>query len=102
MALSALFAAWRLSRPDVRAALKDRKTPWAEAAVPLIAAVIILMGMVVLNAGVCGIISGAFSRYQARIVWLVPAAAGLIALRLGLALPERLKARLRRPATQAA
>jgi hypothetical protein len=96
MALSALFAAWRFSRPDVRSALKDRTAPWAEPAVPLTTAVIILMGMVVLNAGVCGIISGAFSRYQARIVWLVPAAAGLIALRLGLALPERLKARLHR------
>ena len=73
MALSALFAAWRLSRPDVRADLFDRKAPWARAAVPLAVAVLILAGMVMLNAGVCGVISGAFSRYQARIVWLWPA-----------------------------
>lgn len=102
MTLSALFLAWRLSRPDVIAELKDRKAPWARTAVPLLVAVLILIGMMVINAGVCGIISGAFSRYQARIVWLWPAAAGLIAIRLGAALPERLRQRLRRPETRAA
>jgi hypothetical protein len=102
MVLSALFVAWRLSRPDVRADLMDRTAPWARAAAPLTAAVAILALMVVLNAGVCGIISGAFSRYQARIVWLWPACAGLIAIRLGLALPERLRERLRPPAARAA
>jgi hypothetical protein len=35
--------------------------------------------------------SGAFSRYQARIVWLAPAMAGLIACGLGLAVPEHLR-----------
>ena len=95
MAFAALFLAWRLSRPDVRADLAERGDPWSRAAVPLVAATLILAGMIVLNAGVCGIISGAFSRYQARIVWLWPAAAGLVAIRLGLALPARLKARLR-------
>jgi hypothetical protein len=102
MALAALFAAWRLSRPDVRADLVDRKAPWARPAVPLTVAVVILAAMLVLNAGVCGIISGAFSRYQARIVWIWPASAGLIAIRLGLALPERLKARLSHREAQAA
>ncbi|MGZ3364638.1 MAG: hypothetical protein ACXWKY_07985 [Caulobacteraceae bacterium] len=94
MILSTLFAAWRLSRPDVRAELSDRKAPWARDAIPLAVAVAILAGMVVLKAGVCGVISGAFSRYQARIVWLWPAAAGLIAIRLGLALPQRLRGRV--------
>ena len=94
MALAALFLAWRLSRADVRADLADRAAPWSRAAVPLVAATIIVAGMLVLNAGVCGVISGAFSRYQARIVWLWPAAAGLVAIRLGLALPERLRRRL--------
>jgi hypothetical protein len=95
MALAALFAAWRFSRADVRADLADRAAPWSRAATPVVVATLILAGMIVLNAGVCGVISGAFSRYQARIVWLWPAAAGLVAIRLGLALPERLKARLR-------
>ena len=95
MAFAALFAAWRFSRADVRADLADRTAPWSRSATPLVVATLILVGMTVLNAGVCGVISGAFSRYQARIVWLWPAAAGLIAIRLGLALPERLKTRLR-------
>jgi hypothetical protein len=95
--LCILFAAWRLTRPDARAALADRKAPWSHDAVRILAAGVILFGLVVLNAGVCGVISGAFSRYQARIVWLAPCAAGLLACGLGLALPERLRRRLRRP-----
>lgn len=94
MTLAALFAAWRLSRPDVRADLSDRKAPWARPATSLTAAVLILAAMLVLNAGVCGVISGAFSRYQARLVWIWPAAAGLIAIRLGLALPQKMRERL--------
>jgi hypothetical protein len=106
MTLAALFAVWRLSRPDVRADLMDRTAPWARPAVPLTVAVVILAAMLVLNAGVCGVISGAFSRYQARIVWIWPASAALIAIRLGLALPDglrgKLRARLGRPAARAA
>ena len=102
MTLAALFAAWRLSRPDVRADLLDRKAPWGQPATPLVVAVLILAAMLVLNAGVCGIISGAFSRYQARIVWIWPASAGLIAIRLGLALPRRLRERLGRTAGRTA
>jgi hypothetical protein len=97
MVLSALFVAWRLSRADVRADLFDRQAPWSRRAVPLTAAVIILAGMLVLNAAVCGIISGAFSRYQARIVWIWPASAALVAIRLGLALPSKIRSS-RRPA----
>jgi hypothetical protein len=105
--LSVLFWAWRLTRPDVAAALADRRSPWARAGIPLIAAGAILMGMVVINAGVCGVISGAFSRYQARIVWLVPAVAGIMACGLGLALPQNLRDAIRawrygRPAARTA
>lgn len=88
MALSALFLAWRFTRPDARADLADRTAPWTRPAVPLLAAVILVAGILVLNAGVCGVISGAFSRYQARIVWLWPAVAGLVAIRLGLTTPR--------------
>ncbi len=38
----------------------------------LIAASAFLIGAVLVNAAVCGILSGPFARYQARIVWLVP------------------------------
>jgi hypothetical protein len=96
MAVCLLWVIWRLSRPDAIAALADRKDPWSHPAVRLLAAGIILLGMVVLNAGVCGVISGAFSRYQARIAWLVPAAAGMMACGLGLALPQAVRGRVKR------
>ena len=38
----------------------------------LVAASGFLLAAVVINAAVCGILSGPFARYQARIVWLVP------------------------------
>ncbi len=79
--LCALYGGWRLSRPDVLADLKARS--WTRPSVPLIAAGAILIGMVVLNAGVCGVLSGAFARYQARIVWLVPLTVGLMILAIG-------------------
>ncbi len=37
-----------------------------------------LLGAVLVNAAVCGMLSGPFARYQARIVWLVPLAAALL------------------------
>ncbi len=37
-----------------------------------------LLTAVVVNAAVCGILSGPFARYQARIVWLVPLAAVML------------------------
>ncbi len=44
----------------------------------LIAATTFLLAAVLVNAAVCGILSGPFARYQARIVWLVPLAAMLL------------------------
>ena len=43
------------------------------------ATVVFLVLAVILNAAVCGILSGPFDRYQARLLWLVPAAALLYA-----------------------
>ena len=44
----------------------------------LAATVVLLLGGVILNAAVCGILSGPFARYEARLVWLVPLAALLL------------------------
>ena len=44
----------------------------------LVAAAVFLLAAVAVNAAVCGILSGPFARYQARIVWLVPLVAGLL------------------------
>ncbi|HVY34154.1 MAG TPA: hypothetical protein VG960_07010 [Caulobacteraceae bacterium] len=99
--LSLAYGLWRFTRPEVIAALADRKQPWSHEAVRMAAAGAIFLLAVVINAGVCGVLSGAFSRYQARIVWLVPMSAGLVACALGAApemavvrkLTERLRAR---------
>lgn len=42
------------------------------------AAVWLLIAGVVLNAAVCGILSGPFARYEARLIWLLPLAAMLM------------------------
>ena len=42
------------------------------------AAVILLVLAVALNAAVCGMLSGPFDRYEARLLWLVPCAALLL------------------------
>ena len=44
----------------------------------LVATTGFLLAAVVVNAAVCGILSGPFARYQARIVWLVPLVAVLL------------------------
>lgn len=47
----------------------------------LIAVAVLFAAGVILNAAVCGILSGPFPRYQSRIVWLIPAGAALLATR---------------------
>ncbi len=44
----------------------------------LVAASVVLIAAVLVNAAVCGILSGPFARYQARIVWLLPLTAVLL------------------------
>jgi hypothetical protein len=41
------------------------------------ATVLLLMAVLVVNAAICGVLSGPFARYQARLIWLLPVAAGL-------------------------
>jgi len=54
---------WRVRREPVR---------------PLLALAALILAAVVLNAGVTGVISGPFARYQARLIWLVPALCGVV------------------------
>ena len=44
--------------------------------------VLMLAAVVIVNAAVCGILSGPFARYQSRLIWLLPVAAGLVACAL--------------------
>jgi putative flippase GtrA len=41
-----------------------------------------VVAAIVLNAGICGMLAGVFPRYQARVVWLLPAMAVLLPLAL--------------------
>ena len=43
---------------------------------------LLLLAVLVVNAAVCGILSGPFARYQARLIWLLPIGAGLAACAL--------------------
>lgn len=46
---------------------------------PMIAFVVIMLGTIVVNAAVCGMLSGPVDRYQSRVLWLFPLL-GLIAV----------------------
>ena len=48
---------------------------WRQDATRTRATVVLMVLAVALNAAVCGILSGPFARYEARVLWLVPAAA---------------------------
>ena len=69
---------FRLSRRDVRDAILRRKPDWSSSTVRLAAAAAVLIAAVLINAGICGVFSGTFTRYGARVVWLVPLTAGLV------------------------
>lgn len=76
------FLLWRLTRRDVRDVLA---APGRELTVEgrLVAAALLLVAVVVINAGVCGVISGPYARYQARVAWVVPLVALIALARLG-------------------
>jgi hypothetical protein len=89
--LAAGYVGFRLFRINFLAMWKRRDfdDPVFRASI----AAVLLLTAVILNAAVCGAISGPFPRYQARIVWLFPAAALLfeIAVRSAGPRPPRLK-----------
>jgi putative flippase GtrA len=82
LAISLLLLIWRMSLKDVRSALWRRALKDGEGTASVAATVLLLIAVVVVNAAVCGILSGPFARYQSRLIWLVPIAMGLIACAL--------------------
>ena len=82
---SLLAVGWRLSAADVRSVLMRRTTAtWDDDRVRLLTALGLIVILLVANAVVCGVLSGPFPRYQARLIWLVPLVAGLLVARFGL------------------
>lgn len=78
LAASTAILAWRLSARDVRDILRRRTNcDWREPRVRLLVAFGLVASLLIANAIVCGVLSGPFPRYQARIVWLLPMMAGL-------------------------
>lgn len=68
-----------LASREVREVALGRVRPGPEDdRVRLLQAVGLAIALLVVNAVVCGALSGPFARYQARVVWLFPAAAGLL------------------------
>jgi putative flippase GtrA len=72
--------AWRLSRRDFRRIFAERDFDWRDDHTRMLMMLALLLGAVVINALVCGALSGPFARYQARITWLITAGAGLSAI----------------------
>ena len=78
---SLALMAWRLAQGDVRRSIARRDLTWDRDLTRMLVMLVLLIGAVVVNAAVCGILSGPYSRYQARIAWLAPLAAGLAVMR---------------------
>ena len=78
----ALMIAWRLSEKDMRDAFGSLSMRFDDEQGRLVMMLALLVATVVINAFVCGALSGPFARYQARIAWLADlgGALGLVSL----------------------
>ena len=72
----------RLSQKDVRLAVGRRGLKDGEEPARVAATIFLLVAVLLANAAICGILSGPFSRYQSRLVWLLPVGLGLCACAL--------------------
>jgi len=68
---------WRLGQRDIRNAVRSKSLDWDDDNVRLGVSLTLLVAVVLINAFVCGALSGPFPRYQARINWLVSEAAAV-------------------------
>ena len=73
LALLVLRLLWWRANPVAGTAAKERRR--------LALFVLALVGAVIANGVFCGATSGAFERYQARVIWLVPMLAALVEMR---------------------
>jgi putative flippase GtrA len=91
--LALAMVIWRLARGDVRrAAFRDRDLAWERPLARMLLCAAVVLLAVIVNAAVCGAFSIPVPRYQARVVWLIPAIAGIMGLGM---VTERRWAKLR-------
>ncbi len=84
LTLAVTVMAWRLGAGDIRVVLAGRSgADWRDDRVRLLTALGLTVVLLVANAAACGALSGPFARYQARLIWMVPLMACLVAARLG-------------------
>ena len=55
---------------------------WSRTSCRATGAALLILAAIILNAGICGMLAGPFPRYQARVIWLLPAIAMLLPLAL--------------------
>jgi len=72
-----VMIAWRLSEKDMRDAFGSLSLRFDDERGRLVATMALLVATIIVNAFVCGALSGPFARYQARIAWLADLGAGL-------------------------
>lgn len=63
-------------------AIQRRSFSWSDPMARATAVCLFIASAVLLNAGICGMIAGPFARYQARVIWLIPAETLLLAMAL--------------------
>lgn len=84
---------WRMSWRDVREGVWRRRLGARDDEPSRVAATMLLLTLIVLvNAGICGVLSGPFARYQSRLIWLLPLGAGLTVCALPVRLPALMRA----------
>jgi putative flippase GtrA len=86
--LALAFLGWRLWSGEAAAAVRQKRLVFDNDVMKATAALSLLLAGFIINAAVCGILSGPFPRYQARVAWLIPLAAGLVAQRLARPSPK--------------
>ena len=86
LAASLLALVWRMMLKDVRQAVWRRGLKEGEEPARVAATMLLLAAVLIVNAAVCGILSGPFARYQSRLIWLLPVGLGLTACALPMGL----------------
>ena len=92
LVVSLLLLALALLQPATLLGVLKGRFAWSSPTARATGAALFLGAAVLLNAAVCGIVSGPFARYQARVVWLLPTIGLLLPLAL---VPARAWAPLR-------